>query len=293
MPPEPASTTQQVAEPFTCSGFTGQLIAVHRPRDLDATLARLTDPASATETLHWGRNYLYTARLETVTGACDVVVKQFRNQTLRQRLRRRLGGSKAERNWRTALAFRAAGIPTPEPLLWIESAAPAGPSFFVSRRLEGFFESRYFLRARNAGRESEEFPRVGAGTFFDRLGRQLRQMHDAGVWHRDVSIGNLLVRLEEDGPVFFFVDLNRARLGRHLGVSRRSRDICRLRILRREDRRRLLDAYWGDDGATVVARAVYAVAFRGFLFKNGIKAALRAPLKIARGARPARRPHPH
>ncbi len=292
-PPEPPSPADRVAEPFSQAGFSGQFTTAHRPRDLGAALARLTDPASAVETLHWGRNYLYAARLETTTGDREVVVKQFRNQTPRERLRRRLGGSKAARSWRAALALQAAGIPTPAPVLWIESADPAGPSFFVSRRLEEFFETRYFLRARNAGRAAEEFPRVDVAGFFDRLGRQLRRMHDAGIWHRDVSIGNLLVRLEDGRPIFFFIDLNRARLGRRLGVLRRSRDLCRLRILRREDRRRLLDAYWGGGRAPAWKRAVYGAGFWGFLLKNRLKAALRAPLRIARGARPARHPHAH
>ncbi len=292
-PPEPAAVAERVAEHFARPGFTGEVAIASRPRDLDAALVRLTDPGSATETLHWGRNYLYAARLETAAGELEVVVKQFRNQTPAQRLRRRLGGSKAERSWRAALAFAAAGIPTPEPVVWIESSDPAGPSFFVSRRLQDVFESRYFLRARNAGREAAEFPRVDVAAFFDHLGGQLRRMHDAGIWHRDVSIGNLLVRLEDDGPRIFLIDLNRVRLECALGLLRRSRDLCRLRILRSEDRRRLLDAYWEDGGATAWKRAIYGAAFYGFRFKNRLKAALRAPLRIARGARPARRPHAH
>jgi tRNA A-37 threonylcarbamoyl transferase component Bud32 len=291
--PEPPSGAERGVEPFARGGLTGELIQAERPKDLDAALARLVDPANATETLHWGRNYLYTVRLETVVGEREVVVKQFRNQTLKQRLRRRFGGSKAERSWRAARALVAAGIPTAEPLIWIESEDPAGPSFFVSHRMSGFFETRYFLRARNAGREAEEYPRVEAAEFFARLGRQLRRMHDAGVWHRDVSVGNLLVMLEEDGPSFYVIDLNRARLGRRMGVLLRSRDICRLRILRREDRLRLLDAYWGGGGATPWKRVVYTLAFRAFLTRNWLKDTLRAPLRLARGVRPARHPHVH
>jgi hypothetical protein len=50
--------------------------------------ARLIDPAAALKTLHWGRNYLYVTRLDTVSGPLDVVVKQFRSRNLRDRLRR-------------------------------------------------------------------------------------------------------------------------------------------------------------------------------------------------------------
>jgi tRNA A-37 threonylcarbamoyl transferase component Bud32 len=290
--PDPPGSASRELEPFARPGWVGEVATAYWPRDLDAALERLSDPARATETLHWGRNYLYVTRLETTSGERQVVVKQFRNQSLALRLRRRLRGSKAEHSWRAALAFAAAGIPTPEPVLWIESRQPAGPSLFVSRRLEDFFETRYFLRARNDGREAEAFPAVDPDGFFDRLGSQLRRMHDAGIWHRDVSIGNLLVRLDQGAPVFFLIDLNRARLGRRLGVVRRSRDLCRLRILRHEDRQRLLGAYWGDR-VTIGKRVAYGVGFHGFLFKNWLKGALRAPLRIARGARPARHPHVH
>ena len=121
-PPDQVGTAGSAAEPFSGDGFTGQVAVAFRPRDLSGALDRLTDPASAAETLHWGRNYIYTARLDTVDGELEVVVKQFRNRSLAQRLKRRLGGSKAERSWRAALAFGEAGVPTPEPLL---AGAPA------------------------------------------------------------------------------------------------------------------------------------------------------------------------
>ena len=79
------------------------------------------------------------------------MVKQFRNDGRRERLRRRLRGSKAERSWRVARALAEAGIDTPEPLLLVESERPDGPSYFVSREVTGAEEARYLLRAVNAG----------------------------------------------------------------------------------------------------------------------------------------------
>jgi hypothetical protein len=60
---------------------------------------RLTDPAAAVKTLHWGRNHLYLARLETAGGTLEVVVKRFPRR-VRDRLGRR--GGKAARSWRAA-----------------------------------------------------------------------------------------------------------------------------------------------------------------------------------------------
>ena len=82
-----------MVEPFSGPGFTGEVVAARRPRELEPALERLTDPGRAEETLHWGRNYLYTMRLGTAAGEWQVVVTQFRNQTWKERLRRRRDGA--------------------------------------------------------------------------------------------------------------------------------------------------------------------------------------------------------
>ena len=185
---------------FALANFTGKVAAGFELPDLERALARLIDPGAATKTLHWGRNYLYLTRCETAAGPLEVVVKQFRNAGWRDRMRRRLGGSKAARSWRVAQAMAAAGIATPEPLLLIESRCPTGPSFYVCRYLAGAVEARYPLRAANAGRLGELFPALDLPRFLHELGGFVRSLHDAGFWHRDLSSGNILARgLEAEG----------------------------------------------------------------------------------------------
>ena len=113
-------------EPFALPGWTGELAAGFRPADLAAALRSLTDPAAALKTLHWGRNYLYVARMETAAGAVEVVVKQFRHRDSPRPAEAPASGSKAAKSWRVATALLAAGLSTPEPVLWIESADEAG-----------------------------------------------------------------------------------------------------------------------------------------------------------------------
>ncbi|HSM12877.1 MAG TPA: lipopolysaccharide kinase InaA family protein, partial [Thermoanaerobaculia bacterium] len=162
--------------------------------DAAAEARRLLDPASAERTVHWGRNYLYLARIELAGGPAPVVVKQFRGDTRRDRLRRRLGaGGRARRSWETARALLAAGLPTPEPLLLVEPLDPSGPSLYVCRHLADRVEARYLLRARAAGSEREEFPAIDFGAFLDATAALARRLHDAGFWHRDLSGGNLLI----------------------------------------------------------------------------------------------------
>jgi len=260
-----------------------------RPLDLAAAVRSLTDPAAALRTLHWGRNCLYLARLETADGPVEVVVKQFRHN-LRDRLRRRLRGSKAEKSWRMAHALLAAGFLTPEPLLWIESASAAGPSFYICRYLPDVTEARYLFRAANAG-ELARFPQADFPAVVAELGRTIRRLHDAGFWHRDLSGGNLLLRFGADRrpSAIYLVDLNRARLGRSLGASARLRDLSRPALFRREDQDLLLASYW-DVGAALCGRpgreggqppvppfhrALYLLYHHGFRLKNDAKNALR------------------
>jgi len=272
------------------------------PGELAAEVRRILDPASALSTVHWGRNYIYRARLPRPPwppGAPDeVAVKQFRNAGLRGRLRRRLVGSKAAKSWRVARAVAAAGVLTPEPVLLAESDRPDGPSFYVSGFVDGVFEARHLFRAIAAGEVAERFPEVDVPLFLTTLGRTVRRLHDAGIWHRDLSSGNVLVGWRRGGepPALYLVDLNRARVGRRPTVSERSRDLCRLMISRADHQELFLTAYW-DGPPGRLRRALYRGCRRGFLLKNRAKAALRGGLAGAlRGARHLilpRRAHAH
>lgn len=228
------------------------------------------------KTLHWGRNYLYVSRLETAAGPVEVVVKQFRNRDLRDRLKRRWRGSKAARSWRAARALLAAGLQTPEPVMLLESDDEAGPSFYICRYLPDVTEARYLFRAANAGTEAAQFPGVDFPAFVAALGRTLCQLHDAGFWHRDMSGGNVLLRFGSDGrPVSLdLVDLNRARIGRPPSVSERTRDLSRLALFRPEHQDLLLESYWGAP-ASGPQKALYLSYHRSFLWKNDTKKRVR------------------
>ncbi|MFP5285564.1 MAG: lipopolysaccharide kinase InaA family protein, partial [Thermoanaerobaculia bacterium] len=261
---------------FSLPGWTGELSPGFVPQDLASAVARLTDPAAALKTLHWGRNYLYVSRLETAGGPVEVVVKQFRNRDARDRLRRRWRGSKAAKSWRVARALLAAGLSTPEPLMLLESESETGPSFYVCRYLPDMVEARYLFRAANAGTEAEQFPRVDFPSFVEALGRTIRRLHEAGFWHRDLSGGNLLLRFGDDGKPseLHLVDLNRMRTGRTPSLSERTRDLSRLALFRPEHQELLLASYWGS-GPDAFRKGLYLAWHHGFLLKNRTKDRLR------------------
>lgn len=300
-------------ETFRFEGLHGEVNGRYRPADLEGEIRRIIDPAAAAETVHWGRNYLYRTFLELPDGRVDVVVKQFRNQGLRARLRRRLKGSKAHSSWVIAQAFQGAGIPTAEPVLLVESDAEDGPSFFVTRNLDTALEARYLLRAANAGLESEQYPGLDFESFITATGQVLRRMHAAGFFHRDLSIGNVLLtrelepdpwvegagdRAESPGPLevgpddLCIIDLNRTRRRRRLRLGQRHRDLCRLAIFRPEHQELFLRAYWGE-GPSAWQWFLYRLYHRGFLFKIEGKKSLRARTRRVLDLFKPRRAHAH
>lgn len=282
-------------ERFELAGFRGEVASRLRPADLAAALRVLTDPQSATETIHWGRNYLYRARIDGPDGPLEVVVKQFRDGGARRRLESRWRGSKAARSWKMACAFAAAGIPTAEPVLFAEPAQGGGAGYFVTVFLADRIEARYLFRARAANRLAETFPAVDWARFLELLGRAIRRMHDAGLFHRDLSIGNVLLpgSLElASVDDLALIDLNRARILPRVGTVDRCRDLCRLTVQPGEDRRRFLEAYWGGP-PTAWQKQLYGLFYRSFRFKIEGKKVVRAPFKKAGEWLRPRRAHAH
>ena len=287
-------------EPFDLPSWHGEKASDLTFQDgwSEPLLERLVDPASATETIHWGRNYLFRTRLVTTDGELDVVVKQFRNVGPRKKLDRKLRGSKAERSWKMARAFVDADIPTARPLIWIESKKADGPSYFITEFLGDMVEARYVLRAVHEEALDERFPDFELETFLRSLGTALRKMHEAGLFHRDLSIGNVLFAAGATAPGpddLWIIDLNRGRKKTRLGLLTRTRDLCRLTIYRPEHQRLFLDAYWSKDGgsAGLSPRLAFKLYHYGFRAKIAGKRFLRAPFRGLLEAMRPRRAHVH
>ncbi|MGH9464764.1 MAG: lipopolysaccharide kinase InaA family protein, partial [Thermoanaerobaculia bacterium] len=272
-------------EAVAVGDFRGEVAVALAPRDLEAVATSLVEPPPVADTVHWGRNYLYGTQLDTVAGPIDAVVKRFQSRGLRQRLQQRVQGTKAAKHWRAAKTILAAGLATPEPILMLEAEDPDGPSFLLTRRARDVLEVRYYLRAVNSGRAEEIYPQLPIGSFLTELARTLWRLHAAHVWHRDVSVGNLLVAPAgpESRPLFYFLDLNRARLGRPLTDVERTKDLARLRVFVREQQALLLDTYWQPRARGMTfRRALYVFFHKSFLWRTNVKDRVRAPLRRLR-----------
>jgi len=247
---------QYLFESFTGEGFSGEIASSYRPEDVVAEITRLIDPSSSTATIHWGRNYLYTADMNTPSGVVPVVVKQFKNQGLRKRIDRRFRGSKATRSWKVAKELVRLGILNPDPIAVVESERPDGPSYFIARRLDDADEVRQFFRRLNREPDPGPFPDVGLLDFLEQLGRHARSLHDRGIVYRDLSMGNVLAVGEGPEPDLYVVDFNRARIGQSPGVYRRIRDICRQPVVEPAHRAAFRQSPGNDDSVSTAGKAI-------------------------------------
>ena len=105
------------------------------------------------------------------------------------------------------------------------------------------------------------------------LGELGRRMHDAGVFFRDFTDGNVLVTDEAGSLRLWLVDLNRARVGAApVPPLSRYRDLARPGLNRREDINLFLSSYFQQNPPPV--RAVRAVRLlrRRIVLWDGFKA---------------------
>ncbi|MCW8985710.1 MAG: hypothetical protein OQK55_10235, partial [Thermoanaerobaculales bacterium] len=88
-------------------------------------------------------------------------------------------------------------------------------------------------------------------------------------------------------------DFNRARIGREPGVWSRTRDICRLPVLKREHRAAFLEGYWGKVPSRSSFRWwFYALSVDGYILKHAIKKRLKF-LRLKRRHAHGGSHHPH
>jgi tRNA A-37 threonylcarbamoyl transferase component Bud32 len=197
-----------------------------------------------------------------------VVVKRIRRD-----FRQGDGNTRAERAERVARHLLANGIDTPEPL---GLEVTPEESVLVVRKVERAVQIRAFFLWRDE--PTRKPPAIGAP--FDEVVRALarvaRRLHDAGVFFRDFTDGNVLVTEGKAGPRLWLVDLDRARIRRGpLRTFNRLRDLARLGLNRAEDRQLLLRAYFAPAAVPAAVWVLHAALRRRIRAWNRLKRLLR------------------
>lgn len=134
-----------------------------------------------------------------------------------------LRASKAERSYNYALKLLHKNIKTPEPVAFIEyfdKNRVLSSSYYIS-----IYQEHDFLLTDIFDFELSD--RLDVLASFARYA--CNNLHDNGIFHKDLSSGNILIKNRADGQYdFYLIDLNRIRFRKRLSFRQRMSNLKRI-----------------------------------------------------------------
>jgi hypothetical protein len=123
--------------------------------------------------------------------------------------------SKGLRHWNNASIMLTRGIGTPQPVAYYERHSNSGieESYYICDFIDNAFSSRHVCAALE--QDVVEFKGLSKDQWFDFLSDFICRMHNKGIVHHDLSVGNLMLTQEKDGRITpYLIDIGRARISR-------------------------------------------------------------------------------
>ena len=172
------------------------------------------------------RNIVAGIDLNLAVASMPVVVKRFpKPNFIRQIIYSFLIPSKAIRSWSVAHYLLDHGLLTPKPLAILHCQRKLlKQSYFVTEQVNGAKTLRDWRKSADESTREKERDLAALADY-------VRRLHRSGVYHKDLTAGNFLLRQGTGGQSeIFLVDLNRARVRQKVPMSRRLRDLARLKV---------------------------------------------------------------
>jgi len=294
-PRRPARTTAQLCSPqwqsvpLQGNGWVGActLRREHQLEDLDRyaslfpeTIQRIPEG----KVLRDARNRLWT--IADPRGlSTELTVKLNRTTGLRK-LTYRFRPSKGRRHWNNAVQMIRRGVATPLPIAFFERPESSGTrdSWYLCEFVPDAFSAREVYAAFRNG--EKQFHGLDKGGWFELLSQFVCNMHNKQVVHRDLSSGNLMLHLNQDGvPIPQVIDIGRAWIWSGPGsrVRHRHRLLDLIRICYKlgwQDRESFIRCYEQHLGGSLAW--FWRIPFLYYDSKQGLK-------KIIKGKRRKRR----
>ncbi|MCJ7582948.1 MAG: hypothetical protein MUP98_20725 [Candidatus Aminicenantes bacterium] len=153
-----------------------------------------------------------------------VVIKEFRIRGI-DKLKTAIQPSKALKAWWGASALYQKGFNTPCPVAYLENRKGrfVEQSYFISEMIKDGEEIRFL------------FPRLEPDKLkelLSALAGYLSRIQGEGLFHWDLSDGNILVKRNGEGYEFYLIDTNRVREKKKVRALRQVKSLVRLGIPR-------------------------------------------------------------
>jgi len=158
----------------------------------------------------------------------EIYLKHYHSPSLIHRIARRLGASDAMREMRFSEYLRSHGVPTPVALA---AMCFDGTEWLATAALPAVMPADVW--------HERQLARGAAGTKAIRsatvaLAKMIGRMHAAGVIHRDLHCGNILIHARRARPALVLSDLHRVRRRRRLSRRARAANLAQLLHDRRD-----------------------------------------------------------
>jgi len=128
--------------------------------------------------------------------------------------------SKAKRSYINGVELIHLGFQTPMPVAYVETYKwGLGYSYYITIHIEQAHEMREFWFKPEIGNRMAVLHAFGKFT---------AELHKHNILHKDYSAGNILYKMENGGPVFYLVDINRMRFNKKISYDEGCRNFERL-----------------------------------------------------------------
>jgi hypothetical protein len=199
----------------------------------------------ADSTLRHARNAIWTVADPRTEGA-KLVIKQPVKMHLHKKLLDRFKPAKGLRSWNGTCELLRRGIDAAPPVAWFEKRGDTSltQNYYICEYVPAEFSARELVSAFSRG--DATFEGVSEVDAYQQLCRYLLTMHGRGIFFRDLSGGNILLRKQEDGGfAFSLIDTGRIHVFRGaLSLRQRFADLARIcNKLHWEGREKFLQIY--------------------------------------------------
>ena len=186
------------------------------------------------KSIHNKRNQLFLINADENLGIQkDIIIKKFKLLRFYDRFRLRFRKSKAVRSLEIGIALFELDIKTPKPIAMVETRNSLNKilsDYYITE-----FE-KYDCTLKEIIKDKNHPFHKKIHTFLPDIAQEIKKMHDAGIIHNDLHVGNILIKNLSTNPSFYYIDLNRGRIKNKLSINKRLKDIARLRLKRDEQK---------------------------------------------------------